>query len=75
MFIELYEGMKHLDEIHSSLTPEDIVKMKRVPAKLTISECPDLPFSTEEISVLKTIYHLLETVDSDTFQELICVFL
>lgn len=64
MFIEPYEGMKHLDEIHSSLTPEDIVKMKRVSAKPTISEFPDLPFSTEEISALKTIYHLLAAVES-----------
>jgi hypothetical protein len=64
-FIEPYEGLKHLDEIRTSLGPEDIVEMTKVSVKPSIVDFPeDLPFSKEETSAFEAVHRLLAAVES-----------
>lgn len=76
-FIELFEGLKHLEAIHANLKPEDIVEAARVPPlKTKIVDFPeDLPFSETETAVFRTLHRVLASVkrsslgltDTDTF--------
>lgn len=64
-FIEPYEGLKHLDEIRASLSPEDIVEMTRVSVKPKLVDFPDdLPFSREETAAFKALHRILAAVES-----------
>jgi hypothetical protein len=64
-FIEPYEGLKHLSEIHASLAPEDIVEMTRVSVKPRIVDFPDdLPFSEEETSAFEALHRLITAVEA-----------
>ncbi len=64
-FIEPYEGIKHLDEIRASLSPEDIVEMTRASVKPRIVGFPDdLPFSREEAAAFKALHRILAAVES-----------
>ena len=65
IFIEPYEGIKHLDEIRASLGPEDIVEMTKVSVKPGLVDFPDdLPFSEEETSAFEALHRLLAAVES-----------
>lgn len=64
-FIEPFEHLKHLDEIRSSLNPEDIVNARVSTVKLRMVDFPDdLPFSREELSVFKALHQLLTAIAS-----------
>lgn len=60
-FIEPFERRKHLDEIRTSLGPEDIVEVAKVPAvKARIVDFPDnLPVSKEERSAFEALHRTL----------------
>lgn len=63
-FIEPYEGLKHLDAIRASLSPEDIVEMTK-PSPVRARHFPgDLPFSEEETAAFKDVHQLLANVIS-----------
>ncbi len=78
-FIEPFEGLKNLEAIRASLSPEDIAEAAAVPAlKTKIVDFPeDLPFSDEETMVLKKLHQMLARVkrsslvlaDTDTFAQ------
>jgi hypothetical protein len=62
-FIEPYELHRHLDEIHASLAPEDIVEMTQVSVKPRTVDLPDdLPFSREETAAFEALHRLLAAV-------------
>jgi hypothetical protein len=62
VFVEPYEGIKHLDEIRASLSPEDITEMSRVSARPKIVDFPE-SFSTEEIPY-KSLHELIGIVET-----------
>lgn len=76
-FIEPFEGLKHLEGMRASLSPNDIVEATTVqPLEIRIVEFPeDLPFSRKETSAFKTLHGVLASVkrsslglaDTDTF--------
>ncbi len=60
VFIEPYEGIKHLDRIRASLHPQDIEEMKPVSLKTKTFDFPeDLPFSREKTAAYQALHHLL----------------
>jgi hypothetical protein len=60
VFIEPYEGIKHLDRIRASLLPQDIEEMKPVSLKIKTFDFPeDLPFSREKTAAYQALHHLL----------------
>ena len=64
-FIEPYEGLKHLNQIRSSLAAEDIVEMTRVsviPKIVNFSD--DLPSSREETSAFEALHRLLAVLEA-----------
>lgn len=63
-FIEPYEGMKHLEEIHESLGPENIVEMKEVrPLRARLVGFPeDLIMSEEQVAGFRALYQLMVDV-------------
>jgi hypothetical protein len=64
-FIEPYEGIKHLDEIRASLSPEDIVQMTKVSVKPSIVDFPnDLPFSREKIAAFEILHRIIGAVEA-----------
>ncbi|KYK36609.1 MAG: hypothetical protein AYK18_02630 [Theionarchaea archaeon DG-70] len=77
-FIEPYEGLEHLEEIHASLNPEEIVNVAKIPpSKSRIVGFPeDLPFSKDDTRMFKKLHQLLSaintiTADSYATQELL----
>jgi len=78
-FVEPFEGLKHLERIHASLRPADIVKAVAVPPLETkIADFPSgLLFSDEEMSAFKAVHRLLASLkrssvgltDTDTFAQ------
>jgi hypothetical protein len=66
IFIEPYEGIKHLDQIRTTLNVSDIVKAQKKSAIARIKEFPaNWSISAKKISTFKTIYHLLATLESE----------
>ena len=63
VYVEPYEGIKHLDDIRASLSPEDITEISRVSAKPKIVDFPE-SFSTQEMSPYKSLHELITTVES-----------
>lgn len=62
-FVEPYEGLKHLDEIRSSLNSEDMVEMTTFSVNLKLADFPaDLPFSEEEIAAFESVYQLIASI-------------
>jgi hypothetical protein len=78
-FIEPFEGLKRLEEIRASLSPDDIVKAATVPPlKTKIVDFPaNMPFSKKETAAFKAVHELLaavkrsplELTDTDTFAQ------
>ena len=78
-FVEPFEGLKHLEIIHASLRPEDIVEAVTVPPLRTeIVDFPeDLTFSKEETFAFRRLHQMLTSVkssslgltDADTFAQ------
>jgi hypothetical protein len=71
-FIEPYELHRHLEEIRTSLRPEDIVEPAKPPPfrPRTVDFPDDLPLSEEESSAFAAVQRLLtaaNTVDADTY--------
>lgn len=66
VFIEPYEGIKHLDEIRASLGPGDIVEMtKPSPVRTRLVGFPGgLTLSEEETAAFKALYRLLAAIRS-----------
>ncbi|UCE27222.1 MAG: DUF3795 domain-containing protein [Candidatus Coatesbacteria bacterium] len=61
--IEPYEGIKHLDEIRTSLEPEDIVEMKPVSTKANVAPFPDeLNVPAKEARALKVVYDVISSL-------------
>ncbi len=78
-FVESFEGISRLEEIHTSLKPEEIVKPAQAPTSETrIAYFPEnLPLSKEETASFKAVYKLLANIkssslglrDTDTFAQ------
>jgi hypothetical protein len=71
-FIEPYELHRHLEEIRTSLHPEDIVEPAKPPPfrPRTVGFPEDLPLSEEESSAFASVHRLLRaanTVDAGTY--------
>ncbi|MBU7047070.1 MAG: DUF3795 domain-containing protein [Theionarchaea archaeon] len=64
VFVEPYEGIKHLDEIRASLTPEDIIEISKFSVRPKIVDFPE-SFSTEEIPY-KSLHELISALESKT---------
>jgi hypothetical protein len=63
-FIEPYEGTEHLDRIHASLRPKDIVEMTRVSVRPRIVDLPaDMPLAGKDTSALAALHRLLATIE------------
>jgi hypothetical protein len=60
-FVKPFEGIKRLEAIRASLSPEEIVEpAKNLTADANIADFPhDLPFSKEEIASFKAVHELL----------------
>jgi hypothetical protein len=67
-FVEPFEGLKHLEKIRASLSPNDIVEAATVPPlKTKIVKFPEnLPFSTEEIKTFEAVHDLLAGIKSSS---------
>lgn len=63
-FIEPYEGLKHLEDMRSKLSPEDILDKPKVePLKTQIVEFPmDLPLPKKELAAAKSLHGLLSNI-------------
>lgn len=78
-FVEPFEGIARLQRIRQSLKPQEIKEpTKAAASKTKIAAFPDnLPFSAEEVAVLKSIHNLLAGLeqgalgfqDTDTFAQ------
>jgi hypothetical protein len=63
-FIEPYEGVKHLNEIHQTIDVDEIIEMKRFSSRSKIAAPPNhLPFSKNEISAYKFLHQILATME------------
>jgi len=63
-FIEPYEGMEHLKQIHTALGSEDIVEMKEVSSKPRLVDFPqDLPLPEEKTEAFEALHRLLGAVE------------
>ena len=63
-FIEPYEGVKHLNEIHQTIEVDEIIEMKRFSSRSKIAALPNhLPFSKNEISAYKFLHQILATME------------
>jgi len=78
MFVEPFEGLKHLQVIRASLKPEEIVEVATLTFTPKIIEFPkNLSCSTEEKAAYKALHQLLATIkrsplglmDTDTFPQ------
>jgi hypothetical protein len=64
-FIEPYEGIKHLQEIRTSLSPKDIKAMTKVSAEPPIINFPQsLPFPSKETKAYKSLHQLIAAIES-----------
>lgn len=78
-FVEPFEGLKHLEKIRATLSPNDIVEVAKIPPlKTKIVELPEkLSFPKEEMAAFKAVHGLLATLkrsslglaDTDTFAQ------
>jgi hypothetical protein len=60
VFVEPYEGVKHLDEIRASLEPEGIVEMTPVSLEPRLADYPgDLAFPEGEKMAYEALYRLI----------------
>lgn len=65
VFVEPYEGIKHLDKIRVSLSPDDIVDIAKVSAKPRIVDFP-VSFLTQEMSPYESLHELISALESKT---------
>jgi hypothetical protein len=66
-FLEPYENVRHLNEIHSSLGPKDILEAKVSSTKPRVEDFPGtLRLSMEEISAFRALHQLLSNLASIT---------
>jgi hypothetical protein len=64
-FIEPYECRRHLEELHATLGPGEIVDMTRVAVNQRLVGFPDdMPLSAEELTALRALHRLLGEVGS-----------
>lgn len=64
VFIEPYEGIKHLDRIRLSLRPQDIVDMKPVSLKTKVFDFPEnLGVSRKKTAAYKALHVLLRALN------------
>ena len=64
MFVEPYEGTKHLDEIRGSLRLEDIVEMTQVSLEPRLADFPgDLPFPGER-TAYEALHQLVSAIEA-----------
>lgn len=78
-FVEPFEGLKHLKEIHATLDPSDIIEAITLPPyKPKIIDFPDdIPVPKEERNGFKDLHRLMEKIlvsplnltDTDTFAQ------
>lgn len=59
-FIEPYEGLKHLDQIRASLTPEDIKEMTKISFKPRVTAFPDL--TGKRVASYRHLHGLIENM-------------
>jgi hypothetical protein len=63
VFVEPYDGAKHLDEIRTSLKSEDIVEMSPVSLEPQLAGFPsDLPFPERERVTYEALYRLMGAI-------------
>jgi len=64
VFVEPFEGMKHLSAIRVSLKPEEIVEPAKMPASKTgaVAFPENIAFSKEETAAFKAVHRLLAKV-------------
>lgn len=71
VFVEPYEGIKHLDEIRASLGSEDVVEMSKVSLEPRLADFPgDLPFPGGRKTAYEALHRLIgaiEAVDSISY--------
>jgi hypothetical protein len=73
-FIQPYEGLKNLSDIHESLKPEEIVEApKPKPLMARVAELPEnLALTRQEQAGVRSLHRLLSriiTADTDTYSE------
>jgi hypothetical protein len=65
VFVEPYEGIKHLDEIRASLGSEDVVEMSKVSLEPRLADFPgDLPFPGRRKAAYEALHRLIGAVEA-----------
>ncbi len=65
-FIEPYQGMKHLSELHKSIAPEQVTQMKMIAYQSRIVAFPEnLSLPSNMLKTLRAIHELLSSIGAE----------